>query len=248
MSSEARFYEFMGFDSARHRRARAFYLPFFEGCRSVLDIATGRGEFLDVLREAGIPASGVDLDPLMIRTARAAGHDVTEGDAFEFLRAREGAADGVFSAHFIEHLPSERVIELFALAVRALRPGGRFVVCTPNAASLPTLQRQFWWDATHVRMYDVDLLRFLAAEAGLVEVTGGVNPLNDPGCPIDVAALVYAPPPPRGTARAVAGLARRLYPRLSALEHQVRVLTDSLHGLVRELYVPSEIYVSGKKP
>jgi O-antigen chain-terminating methyltransferase len=139
LSSEARFYDFMGFEPEFATRVRGFYLPFFEGCTSVLDIASGRGEFLGVLRDAGIAGVGVDFDPLMVRTARAAGHQVEEGDAFEYLRGREAAFDGVFSAHFIEHLPAERVSELFELAFRALRPGGRLVVCPPTATSRPTL-------------------------------------------------------------------------------------------------------------
>jgi len=240
----------MAFDPEYARKVRSFYLPFFAGCRAVLDIATGRGEFLGLLRDAGVPAVGVDLDPLMVKAARAAGHEVTEGDAFEFLRGKEAAFDGIFSAHFIEHLPSERVIELIGLAVRALRPGGLLVLCTPNAVSLPTLQRQFWWDATHVRMYDVELLKFLAADAGLESVEGGVNPLNDPGCPIDVEALQPPPMrrlPARGRLAAALGL-RRLDQRTQETYHHLQVLSDSLTGLVRALYTPSEIYVSGKKP
>jgi len=240
----------MHFDPEYARKVRGFYVPFFEGCESVLDIATGRGEFLGLMREAGIGAVGVDLDPLMVKAARTAAYEVAEADVFDYLRGRENAFDGVFSAHFIEHLPSERVVELFGLCGRALRPGGRLVLCTPNPASLPTLQRQFWWDATHVRMYDVELLRFFAAGAGFTDVEGGVNPLNDPGCPIDLAAL-QPPPlrrlPARGRLAAALGL-RRLDQRTQEMHHHLKVLSDSLAGLVRELYAPSEIYIRGIKP
>ena len=32
------------------------------GCRNVLDIGCGRGEFLEMMREAGVPARGIDLE------------------------------------------------------------------------------------------------------------------------------------------------------------------------------------------
>jgi SAM-dependent methyltransferase len=247
--SEARFYDFMGFDPAFAIKVRGFYLPFFEGCDSVLDIACGRGEFLGVLKRAGISGVGVDLDPLMVRAARAAGHQVEEADAFEYLGERRAAFDGIFSAHFIEHLPAERVSKLFELAFRALRPGGRLVVCTPNAAALPTLQRHFWWDATHVRLYDVDLLRFLVTEAGFAGAEGGVNPHNHLTGPVDLETLRPPPEGPRrGAGRLVSAISRRVLREQARMREQLYVVSSSLAALLRDLYVPNEVYVTGTKP
>jgi SAM-dependent methyltransferase len=238
------FFEHMGFKPELIREARAFYVPMFDGCESVLDVACGRGEFLDALGRG----SGVDIEERMVASAREAGHEVVLGDAFDHLQRNRLAYDGIFSAHFIEHLPYERAADLVRLAWEALRPGGVLVICTPNAASLPTLQRQFWWDATHVRMYDVELLRFMLIGVGFGEVEGGENPRNTPGCPIDLDALtvpsIEAIEPPRLMRRVFKLLDRRT----QVTHHQLSVVSNSLRGLVEALYTPSEIFVRGRKP
>ena len=43
------------------RRGVEFYKPFFEGRENVLDIGCGRGEFLELMRELGVPARGIDM-------------------------------------------------------------------------------------------------------------------------------------------------------------------------------------------
>ena len=259
--SEASFYKFMGFDPALARKARAFYVPLFTGCSSVVDVACGRGEFLEGLRAAGIPGAGVDLDPEMVALAQAASLKVEAGDAFAFLGSKDAAFDGVFSAHFVEHLPYERAAELMRLCAAALRPGGRIVVCTPNSASLPTIQHQFWWEPSHVRLYDIDLLKFMLSDAGFEHLEGGENPENHPGCPIDLEALRVAdiaPLPPPGSwirrlTRPPGKLARffrgtdALDQRTQADHHHLTVVAESLKELLRQLYVSSEVYVAGRK-
>lgn len=37
------------------------YLPYFTGCKDVIDLGCGRGEFLELLKENGIHAIGIDF-------------------------------------------------------------------------------------------------------------------------------------------------------------------------------------------
>jgi SAM-dependent methyltransferase len=181
---ESDYYAFMGFDAAHTRDALSFYAPLFAGREPVLELACGRGEFLDLLRESGVACRGVDVDEGMAGLARGRGHDVALGDALEFLAAAEPASyGGVFSAHFVEHLPAEAVLTMCRSAKRALRPGGRLVMATPNAACIAVLGHDFWKDPTHVRFYDPDLLRFFCHEAGLTVEEAGPNPRNHGGPP-----------------------------------------------------------------
>ena len=116
------------------------------------------------------------------------------------------------------------------------------------AASLPTLQRQFWWDATHVRMYDVELLRFMLVGSGFDDVKGGVNPRNSPGCPIDLEALTVPPIEGIEMPRFRSKEFRVLDHRTQVAHHQLSVLGNSLRGLVEALYTSSEIFARGQKP
>src|SRR5205809_7100118 len=136
--TESAWYAFMGFDPAQHRRVRGHYVSFFKGCQQVLDIACGRGEFLDVLRAANVPGEGVDNDEGMVRAARAAGNQVELGDAFAFLEAQPSTFDGIFSAHFIEHLESDTAGPRLAPCCRAPHPGGAPGVATAHPAPPPT--------------------------------------------------------------------------------------------------------------
>src|SRR6187401_1844088 len=57
------------------------YVDDFRGAAPVLDVGCGRGEFLGLLREAGIEAKGVAADADMFAYARGEGLEVEQADA-----------------------------------------------------------------------------------------------------------------------------------------------------------------------
>ena len=57
----------------RDRQRR--YVDVLRGHEPILDLGCGRGEFLDLARETGLDASGIDLDESMVERARAKGLD-----------------------------------------------------------------------------------------------------------------------------------------------------------------------------
>jgi SAM-dependent methyltransferase len=180
---ESDYYAFMRFDPENAKSVLSYYVPFFtEG--PVLELACGPGVFLSLLREKGIAASGVDIDPGMVDAARAEGHDVVLDDATSHLRSvPDHSLHGLFAAHFLEHLDAKTVQDIYQEAARVLRPGGVFVTAVPNAACLSVLGYDFWRDPTHVRFYDPVVLEFFAGQAGLAIVAHGGNPQNHPGAP-----------------------------------------------------------------
>jgi 2-polyprenyl-3-methyl-5-hydroxy-6-metoxy-1,4-benzoquinol methylase len=52
------------------RRSMEFYRPVFAYCDNVLDIGCGRGEFLEVMRDAGVHARGIDLSAESVAQCR----------------------------------------------------------------------------------------------------------------------------------------------------------------------------------
>jgi SAM-dependent methyltransferase/molybdopterin converting factor small subunit len=138
------------------------YVPYFEGARDVLDLGCGRGEFLELLREHGINARGVDLDLDMVLLCRDKKLDVARNDAFAYLGAlSDDAVGGIFAAQLIEHLPQRRVIDLVKLCHRKLAPGGALVLETPNPACLMVFADSFYRDLSHVQPIHPDTLKFL---------------------------------------------------------------------------------------
>jgi glycosyltransferase involved in cell wall biosynthesis/SAM-dependent methyltransferase len=116
----------------------------------VLDLGCGRGEFLDLLAERGIPCMGVDSDPGMVRRCHEKGHaQVVQGDGLEYLDALADASLGVlFCAQVIEHLPYQALLRLFKLAREKVSADGVFIAETVNPHSAPAL-KTFWVDLTH---------------------------------------------------------------------------------------------------
>jgi len=136
-------------DEESVRSAQRAYRGHFTGCEWVLDLGCGRGEFLEVLRDAGIEGRGVDIDPTMV--ARCVEKDLTVelADAATALKALEhGTLPGAFAAQVVEHLDHEQLSELLPLLHDRLMPGGTAVLETVNPHSPPAL-KAFWTDPTH---------------------------------------------------------------------------------------------------
>jgi glycosyltransferase involved in cell wall biosynthesis/SAM-dependent methyltransferase len=134
-------------EQIRERQER--YAPIFRDAAWVLDLGCGRGEFLDMMRDHGIEARGVDLDATMVERCASKGHAVVLGDALSYLREQPDASvPAVFAAQVIEHLPHAVLNDLLALLVAKLAPGGVAVLETVNPHSPPAL-KAFWTDTTH---------------------------------------------------------------------------------------------------
>jgi SAM-dependent methyltransferase len=116
----------------------------------VVDLGCGRGEMLVLLQRAGVEVEGVDLDEAMVDRARTvSGVPVEHGDAIEFLAKQADASIGaIFSAQFVEHIPTAKLPELLEVARAKLAHGGVFVAETVNPHS-PRALKAFWIDPTH---------------------------------------------------------------------------------------------------
>jgi 2-polyprenyl-3-methyl-5-hydroxy-6-metoxy-1,4-benzoquinol methylase len=153
------------------RRNMEFYRPFFVGRENVLDIGCGRGEFLEVMREAGVPARGIDLSAESVAQCRDKGLTAEVADLFPFLAAQpDGEFDGILSSQVIEHLPPERVPEMIRLCGAKLRRGGVLAIETPNPECLAIFATYFYLDPTHTRPMPHQYLQFCMEEAGLTAI------------------------------------------------------------------------------
>lgn len=149
----------------------ARYLPRFEGCRRVVDVGCGRGEFLGLLREQGIGAYGVDSDETMVEAARAEGFEVVLDDAATHLRSiQPGAIDGVFCSQVAEHLETPQLMALLDVAFRRLEAGGPIVVETPNPETLFIFASFFYMDLTHIKPLHPAALQWALEVTGFQDV------------------------------------------------------------------------------
>jgi SAM-dependent methyltransferase len=146
------------------------YVDDFREAAPVLDVGCGRGEFLVLLREAGIEGRGVDLDADMVAYARGEGLEVELADAVEHLQGLEdGSLGGIFAAQLVEHLPAPTLVRLLELAAVKLRPAGVLVAETINPLS-PLALRNYYADLTHAQPLVPETLELLARQAGFGSV------------------------------------------------------------------------------
>ncbi len=177
--------EFRGDAAVVSQRAEV-YLPIITSVSAgipgfpVLDIGCGRGEWLQLLRDRGLEARGVDSNPTFAAQVRAVGLEVAEGDAIEYLTAAPGDSVGAVTAfHIVEHLEINALLGLVREAYRVVRPGGVVVFETPNPENLVVGSCSFYHDPTHRRPIPPPTLSFYLRHAGFSNVTvTSLAPLN----------------------------------------------------------------------
>lgn len=150
------------------KAGQQFYVPYFAGCKQVLDIGCGRGEFLELMRESGIPACGIDLSPESVDLCRRKNLEAEVADLFAYLDGLADASlDGVFCAQVVEHLAPHRLPEMIRLVAGKLRRGAVLVIETPNPECLAIFATHFYLDPTHSRPIPRQLLAFYMQEYGI---------------------------------------------------------------------------------
>ncbi len=137
----------------------------------VVDVGSGRGEWLALLQDAGVAASGVDANPAFVEAGRARGLELAAGDAVAHLQALPAdSVDLVTAFHLIEHLDVEKLLALLAAALHALRPGGCVLLETPNPSNLQMAACDFYNDPTHRSPLPPALTEYLVSAAGFAEL------------------------------------------------------------------------------
>lgn len=158
--------KFRGSETAIKERQQ-IYAARFQGHSPVLDIGCGRGELLEVLRDAGIGATGIDLSEDSLALCRSKRLQVEAADLFTYLRDLPDASfGGVVCSQVVEHLPPERLPELVQLAHAKLRSGGLLAIETPNPECLAIFATHFYLDPTHRHPIPPALMCFYLEEAG----------------------------------------------------------------------------------
>jgi len=152
---------------------RPFFAPLVQTFprASAFDLGCGRGEWLEVLSEAGFRAVGVDMDEGMLRACHELGLTAHQGDAIEAVRKLPTASQAIVSAfHFVEHIEFDQLNIVCAEALRVLRPGGLLIMETPNPENIRVATCNFYLDPSHHRPIPPDLLAFCAQFAGFARI------------------------------------------------------------------------------
>jgi len=154
------------------------YLPVLEKANvgsedlPILDIGCGRGEWLELLREKNLNATGIDINKIMIKTCRDLELNVVEEEVFSYLKAiKDGSIGAVTGFHLIEHYEFDFLVELFKELYRVLKPGGLVIFETPNPDNILVGSCTFYLDPTHNRPLPSLLVKLLLEAHGFGDVS-----------------------------------------------------------------------------
>ncbi|MEJ7584351.1 MAG: class I SAM-dependent methyltransferase [Acidimicrobiales bacterium] len=136
----------------------------------VVDLGCGRGEWLEVLRDHGVEAYGVDTSQRAASAAVDRGLDVRVGDGAAHLAGlAESSLAAVTAFHLIERLDSGSLVDLVDRALVALRPGGLLILATANPTALDVGAAELWLDPGARRPVHPRLLELLVLARGFTE-------------------------------------------------------------------------------
>jgi 2-polyprenyl-3-methyl-5-hydroxy-6-metoxy-1,4-benzoquinol methylase len=155
----------------RIREHQKMYAAKFAGAADLLDIGCGRGEFLEIAREAGINARGIDQSEECVAICASKGLHAERAELFSYLDSFPDASlGGVYCSQVVEHLPPDRLPDLVNLLAKKMNRGALLAIETPNPECLAIFATHFYLDPTHTRPVPPPLLRFYMEEAGFVNV------------------------------------------------------------------------------
>jgi 2-polyprenyl-3-methyl-5-hydroxy-6-metoxy-1,4-benzoquinol methylase len=179
---EAKFYadletRFRGSRAAIKDKLRYYVAPIREAGLGtlkspILDLGCGRGELIELFRDEGWNVRGVDSNPAQLAIARQHLLDVEQGDLIDVLRAVPDASLGVVCAmHVVEHLTMAVLLTMVRECLRVLKPGGMFILETPNPENLLVASLTFHYDPTHHHPLPPDFLQWMVEWSGFSKPT-----------------------------------------------------------------------------
>lgn len=153
------------------------YLPYLDSPKltykkyPILDIGCGRGELLELFRDQGLRAIGIDLNSAMVKRASGKGLEVYEQSAQDYLtNTPSNSLSAITGMHVVEHIPFPELVHILSECYRTLRPGGLTIFETPNPETVIVGSYSFYLDPSHLLPLPPELLAFTLEFCGFHKI------------------------------------------------------------------------------
>ena len=151
------------------------YLPFiypllysYPNART-LDLQCGRGDWLELLKEAGFVAQGVDTDLAQLDYCRQRGLTVRALPALQALQTSAAESYALVSGlSLAETLPFETLRQVVQEALRVLKPGGLLILQAVNPENIVATTNEGFLNPARGHTIPKALLAFLPEHTGFV--------------------------------------------------------------------------------
>lgn len=145
------------------------YLSYFSECKNVIDIGCGRGEFLELLKENDIKATGVDTYDEFVEYCKERGLSAVCDDGSHYLKSVD-STDGIFIGQVVEHLKEYQIVDLCNTAFEKMKSGSYLIIETPNPTSLAIYTHAFYVDPSHVKPVHPLTMEYFLQKAGFKDI------------------------------------------------------------------------------
>ncbi|MDA0872080.1 MAG: class I SAM-dependent methyltransferase [Firmicutes bacterium] len=136
-----------------------------------LDLGSGRGEWLDLMKVNSFPCIGVESNSLFYNDCKLRNLDVRNIDIFDALGDTADESYDLISAfHVVEHFKIDKQLNFFSEIFRVLKKGGIIFIETPYNANLDVGATGFYHDPTHIRPLHEDLGKFIIEYVGFSDI------------------------------------------------------------------------------
>jgi O-antigen chain-terminating methyltransferase len=137
----------------------------------MLDAGCGRGEFLELMQEANIPAVGIDINDEILEDCRKYGLNAKVSDILEYLGSiSNNSLVGLSAFQVVEHLSVDYLSEFIELSFQKIKKGGVIILETINPSTFIAM-KYFWMDLSHIRPIPNETLRFLIENSGFRDIS-----------------------------------------------------------------------------
>ena len=138
---------------------------------SLLDIGSGRGEWIQKCNEKGFKSVGIELDLKMVNHCRSLNLNIKEGDALSVLDEFSEDSFSIVSAfHLIEHMNHNNIKELLIKSKRILKSDGLLILQTLNKETLFVSSKSFHIDQNNINPINPDWLAFIIKRIGFTKL------------------------------------------------------------------------------
>lgn len=147
----------------------------------ILDLGSGCGSFLYFLDKEGYRnAKGVDCSKEQVELGRSFGiNTLICADITETLKVHNQEYDCITALEVLEHFNREELLNLLNALYNSLKPGGVFVMWSPNAEG-PFSGRYRYGDITHEISFTKDSAKQFLTKTGFEEIkVYPVRPLSN---------------------------------------------------------------------
>lgn len=168
---------------SRLKQMREFAERFGLFGKKVLDIGTGKGEMVDVLKEAGFQVTGIEASFESVNVGRMAGRDMIYGYIGDKGAIANGPYDAFIMLNYLEHLPEPGAV--IRNIFNNIADGAVGYITVPNLAYLLRTKALYEFVADHISYFTEKTLAY-AFEANGFEIMDCLTINNDN----DIAATV----------------------------------------------------------